>query len=260
MIATIRSRTHHYPFRLVPPGELGEVSALHDDIVRNNPNPNEIRTIAQLVYDHSMSSWENYDDAQRAMLYMELQFTANRMEAEPPPTRRGPFQPGGASAVRGMPLGNLNFQPAITAEMLRGPDTQPVRNFVQQVGNLPGVTQEGLRTGLMAFEQMDPTRQMTKAEFVRELLPSSYDIVDLRGASQDNQHLMDAAQNAFDQDASPIGDVLGLKGAQLAAWANAVRTHFNDYDSFSASIKRALAKQGIEDADEYVEAYDNSVS
>lgn len=63
------------------PGEIGEVAALHDGIVRNNPDPDEIRTIAHLVYDHQMGPWEQFADTERAMLYMELLSTANRMEA-----------------------------------------------------------------------------------------------------------------------------------------------------------------------------------
>jgi hypothetical protein len=77
------------------------------------------------------------------------------------PPRRGPFRAAGASAVRGLPLGNLNIRPAIGIEALRGPDSQPIRNFLQQVKGLPGVTQEGLTTGLMAFENMDPNRRIT---------------------------------------------------------------------------------------------------
>ena len=64
------------------PTELDDVSTLHDHLVRNNPDPDELRTIAQLVYDHQMSSWEHMDDTMRAMLYMDLLSTANRMEAD----------------------------------------------------------------------------------------------------------------------------------------------------------------------------------
>jgi hypothetical protein len=64
------------------PAEQGEVAAVHDDLVRANPNPDELRTIAQLVYDHQMSVWENFPDTARAMLYMDLLSTANRMDAD----------------------------------------------------------------------------------------------------------------------------------------------------------------------------------
>jgi hypothetical protein len=203
-----------------------------------------------------MSVWENFPNTARAMLYMDLLSTANRMDAAP--QRRGPFRPGGASAVRGLPLGNLNLQPAITADLLRGPDIQPVRNFIQQVQNLPGVTQEGLRTGLMAFEQMDPSFKISKENFVKELLPSSYDIVDLKGAAQDNQHVIDQAEEDFNDDPSPIGKVIGLEGRELEAWSSAVLQHVNDFDSFPKPVKKALAKQGIENAKDYETQYDDA--
>ena len=173
----------------------------------------------------------------RDALLNELAELRNELENDhgnggEPPQRRGPFQPGGSSAVRGLPLGSLNIRPSITASALRGPDVQPVRNFLQQVQNLPGVTQEGLRTGLMAFENMDPTRQISKADFVRELLPSSYDIVDLRGASQENQHVMDQAEEDFNDDPSPIAAYLGLTGREIESWSRAVLQHYNDFDSF----------------------------
>lgn len=89
------------------PAEMGEVTAMHDDIVRNNPNPDEIRQIAQMVYNHQMGPWEDQPDTARAMLYMELTYTANRMEQEPP-QRRGPqgYQDGGSVKAPGI-MGSL---------------------------------------------------------------------------------------------------------------------------------------------------------
>ena len=174
------------------------------------------------------------------------------------PPRRGPFRAAGASAVRGLPLGNLNIRPAIGIEALRGPDSQPIRNFLQQVKGLPGVTQEGLTTGLMAFENMDPNRRITKAEFVRELLPSSYEVVDLKNAATDNQQIREIVEEDIIDDQSPIGYLLGLTDAQVDMWSDALAEHSTDFDQYPAKLKRALAKKGIKDADQYNAAYDKA--
>lgn len=168
-------------------------------------SPEQIQNIIGLARTHLMGPWQNFTAVQRERLARGLtQYlhdnTPPNTPPEEPPQRRGPFRPGGASAVRGIPLGNLNIQPSITAEALRGPDRQPLSNFLQQVKSMPGVTQEGLKTGLMAFENMEPSRQITKAEFVRELLPSSYDIVDLAGTATINHHYMVRIEDEIQDD------------------------------------------------------------
>jgi len=251
--------------RLTPADE-GDVVALFDTLTSVNDRE-DLPRIVHLIRNHRIGEWEGFDDAQReilARLVDEHYNVAPRPPGEAPalgepPPRRGPFRPGGASAVRGVPLGNLNIQPSIRAEALRGPDTQPVSNFLQQVRGLPGVTQEGLRTGLMAFEQMDPSRRITKAEFIRELLPSSYDIVDLVGAAVDNVHIRDLAEEELNDDTTPIAKALGFtKESEISAWADARYTYGDDFDSFPASAKKALRKLGIKDMYEYADAYDTA--
>ena len=172
--------------------------------------------------------------------------------------RRGPFQPGGSSAVRGRPLGNLNIQPAIRAEALRGPDSQPVRNFLQQVRSLPGVTQEGLATGLMAFENMDPNRQMTKAEFVRELLPSSYEIVDLKNAAADSSaHYRSEAELHLEDDPEDIYNQLGLPERYHEEFSEALQYKYG-FEDLSAGLKKALKKLKINNDGELTLAYDEA--
>ena len=172
--------------------------------------------------------------------------------------RRGPFQPGGSSAVRGRPLGNLNIQPAIRAEALRGPDSQPVRNFLQQVRGLPGVTQEGLTTGLMAFENMDPNRRMTKAEFVRELLPSSYEIVDLRNAAADSSaHYRSEAELHLEDDPEDIYNQLGLPERYHEEFSEALQYKYG-FEDLSAGLKKALKKLKINNDGELTLAYDEA--
>ena len=162
--------------------------------------------------------------------------------------RRGPFQHGGSMAVRGLPLGNLNIRPSITADALRGPDTQPISNFIQQVKGMPGVTKEGTKTGLMAFEDMDPNTRMTKAAFVRELLPSSYEIVDLKGAAQEDMHI---AREMIDDDID-VAHVVELFVATydipdeyIAEFAD------GSWDDLSAGAKKFLAKKKIRNEEQF---------
>jgi hypothetical protein len=243
--------------RLTPADE-GDVTALFDTLTSVNDRQ-DLPRIVHLIRNHRIGEWEEFDDVQREILARLVdEHYENAPPGEPPP-RRGPFRPGGASAVRGVPLGNLNIQPSIRAEALRGPDTQPVSNFLQQVRGLPGVTQEGLTTGLMAFEQMDPSRRITKAEFVRELLPSSYDIVDLAGAATDNVHIRDLAEEELGDDITPVAKALGFtKASQIDTWATARYHYDDDFDAFPASAKKILRKLGIEDAAGYAEAYDTA--
>jgi hypothetical protein len=172
--------------------------------------------------------------------------------------RRGPFRPGGASAVRGVPLGNLNIQPAIRADALRGPDSQPVRNFLQQVRGLPGVTQEGLTTGLMAFENMDPNTRMTKAEFVRELLPSSYDIVDLKNAAADSSaHYRSEAELSLEEDPEDVYNQLGLPERYHEEFSEALQYKYG-FEDLSAGLKKTLKKLKINNDGELTLAYDKA--
>jgi hypothetical protein len=174
------------------------------------------------------------------------------------PPRRGPFRAAGASAVRGLPLGNLNIRPAIGIEALRGPDSQPIRNFLQQVKGLPGVTQEGLTTGLMAFENMDPNTRMTKAEFVRELLPSSYEIVDLKNAAADSSaHYRSEAEFNLEEDPEDIYNQLGLPERYHEEFTEALQYKYG-FEDLSAGLKKTLKKLKINNDSELTLAYDKA--
>jgi hypothetical protein len=203
--------------------------------------PDEVRDIVGLIRQYAIGIWEDFIPMQREYLakYLERHLEQN----QEPPQRRGPFQPGGSSAVRGMPLGNLNIRPSITAQSLRGPDSQPVRNFLQQVKGLPGVTQEGLATGLMAFENMDPNRRMTKAEFVRELLPSSYDIVDLHGAASANWH--DDATERLQDDPTPVFENMGIYDPEVVQNIGDILWNDLPFASASPATKEWLTSQGV---------------
>jgi hypothetical protein len=132
-----------------------------------------------------------------------------------------------------------------------------VRNFLQQVRGLPGVTQEGLATGLMAFENMDPNRRMTKAEFVRELLPSSYDIVDLHGAATRNIHLGDRQMIEDMIDDDDVYDIFMQNNNIGRAYSREFGVDVV-YDNLSDNLKRLLKRRGIEDDQGFQYAIDDA--
>lgn len=246
---------------------ISELYDLFNDAVANaieegsyDPDMDSNENMAQLVLDDMIGGeLQDLTDGERQALANVVRQRGYRGDLgedinEPPP-RRGPFQPGGSSAVRGRPLGNLNIQPAIRAESLRGPDSQPVRNFLQQVRGLPGVTQEGLATGLMAFENMDPNRRMTKAEFVRELLPSSYDIVSLQGTADDNVHYRDMAEAHVTEDPETVLDQMGIPDRYHGEILDVVVYGGTPFEYLSSGAKKALRKQNITDYDSLYAAH-----
>jgi len=238
------------------PEEINRVQSMFESITDVN-SPEELQNIVSLARSYAMGGWDDFSDVQREWLARNIEEyigdnpPPNTPPPEEPPQRRGPFRPGGASAVRGVPLGNLNIQPSITAEAFKGPDRQPVSNFLQQVKSMPGVTQEGLKTGLMAFENMDPSRQMTKAEFARELLPSSYDIVDLANSANRNEHDLEYLDDHLDDD-----DVLDQfkEAHNIPANLRDDITTYTEYDEFSGALQKYLAKKGIRNEEEFNDA------
>ena len=243
------------------------------ELLTDTNSPEELRNIVSLARSYAMGPWENFSDVQREWLARNIEEyigdnpPPNTPPPEEPPQRRGPFRPGGASAVRGVPLGNLNIQPSITAEAFRGPDRQPVSNFLQQVKSMPGVTQEGLKTGLMAFENMDPSRQMTKAEFARELLPSSYDIVDLAGTATVDRHTMDMIESMIQDDPDASRDVFESMEGLTDIARKEIVDYLNDnpgghfeWHMFSDKAKKSFAKSDglIKDAASFLDQWANS--
>lgn len=77
------------------------------------------------------------------------------------------------------PEGNINLQPALRAEALRGPDVQPIDAFVAQAKSTPGVTQDALREILSQYEDIAPGTKISKADFESRIPPSKFSKVDL---------------------------------------------------------------------------------
>jgi len=96
-------------------------------------------------------------------------------------------------------VGNLNLVPRIAKETLRGPETQTLQSFMNQVKQTPGVTKEGAKSALAKLQYITPEAKMTKAEFEKEINPSKYQKVDLATRSDDiREHFRDTVENAMD--------------------------------------------------------------
>lgn len=123
------------------------------------------------------------------------------------------------------PEGNLNFTPNISSSIFKGPETQTVSSFLNQLPSNPGLTASGLEQGLTKLSSLDPNEKITKGALENLLTPSQYEKVDLMGRSSGNvEHYMDMAMEnitpyeALDAMGVPrhlhadIQDFLGLGG------------------------------------------------
>ena len=112
------------------------------------------------------------------------------------------------------PEANLNFQPSVLASRLKGPETQPVQNFLQQAKSLQGVTKEGLKNSIRELELLDPTTKITKEKFANSFAPSRFEKVELKGAAGENFHGLEEAEEYARNDYIPtfeyVADRLGI--------------------------------------------------
>lgn len=98
-------------------------------------------------------------------------------------------------------VGNLNLVPRIAKETLRGPETQALQSFMNQVKQTPGVTKEGLKSAAAKLQYITPEAKMTKAEFEKEINPSKYQKVDLATRSNDiSEHYRDVAYDHIEDN------------------------------------------------------------
>lgn len=150
------------------------------------------------------------------------------------------------------PEGNLNFTPSITADMLKGPETQTVSSFLNQLPSVSGLTLSGLEQGLTKLSALDPNEKITKSTLENSLTPSQYEKVDLMGRSSGNiEHFIDMAMEnvtpneALDAMGVPrrlhadIQDFLGL-GDDINKLSP---------DAISPELKTYLIRNGLVDRD-----------
>lgn len=164
----------------------------------------------------------------------------------------------GAAPMYAKPEGNLNFQPIVRASSLKGPDKQPLQNFIQQMKSQKGVTKAGTEYGLDVLKVYDPTTKITKQEFEDLLTPSRYSKVDLAGASDNaDMHLWNQAGENI-----PISDVynrmgipphLAEEGDELAFYADL------DLNETGPELREALRRIGITNRDDFLNLRDEAV-
>jgi hypothetical protein len=76
------------------PQEMGEVAAVADDILRFNADPADISRIADMVHNHIISGWADFNDRQRALLVIKLHAAASEaLRNQRPPQG---YQDGGS--------------------------------------------------------------------------------------------------------------------------------------------------------------------
>jgi len=87
-----------------------------------------------------------------------------------------------------LPQGNINLQPGISAETLRGPDVQSLESFLAQVRGEPGVSRDALEELSRRYEGMPAGSMISKSEFAAQIPPSQYNTVDLKNLAGNSDH------------------------------------------------------------------------
>lgn len=99
------------------------------------------------------------------------------------------------------PVGNLNLRPSVLASQLKGPEKQKVGDFIKQINGMKGLTKEGKEGALASLKKMDQNAVVTKDYVENAFEPSKYNIVDLKGASDDvTAHLENEAEEMVGND------------------------------------------------------------
>ena len=142
-------------------------------------------------------------------------------------------------------VGNLNLVPRISKEMLKGPETQTLQSFMNQVKQTPGVTKEGLKSAAASLQYIKPETKMTKSEFEAYMQPSKYDKVDLKTNSRDiTAHYRDMVEdNIYDTD---VIEAMRIP-AHLKQDVHAILQEDMAFDELSPAAKKALKQHGIHD-------------
>jgi len=144
--------------------------------------------------------------------------------------------------------------------MFKGPETQPVSSFLNQVQGMPGMTASGLETGFGPIRALDPNEKVTKGALADQVRPSEYQKVDLKGASDNNlQHYIDEAfDDLYDNDEvnRVIFTQLGFRREMEMPLLDALGA--GNFDSLTPKQLETLNAKGYRTFDHLEEAvYDN---
>ncbi|CAB4156364.1 hypothetical protein UFOVP661_49 [uncultured Caudovirales phage] len=100
----------------------------------------------------------------------------------------GPIRKAGQVAAEARassvaPEGNIMMRPSISQYDLKGPETQTVESFLNQIKGMPGIPQETIEDIALRFHQNSPSidlrQPVAKSEFESLFPPSKYNKVDL---------------------------------------------------------------------------------
>lgn len=172
-------------------------------------------------------------------------------------------------------VGNLNLVPRIAKETLKGPETQTLQSFMNQVKQTPGVTKEGLKSAAAKLQYIKPDTPMTKAEFEKQITPSAYHKVSLEstGDSAYNHYRQQAEDyfgnylsdshlehaNVPDAHVPHIFDVLSSRQHSLEPDPDIIAQNKALFNEMPKSTRDYLKKEGVTNVDELDEWYDHIV-
>lgn len=141
-------------------------------------------------------------------------------------------------------VGNLNLVPRIAKETLKGPETQTLQSFMNQVKQTPGVTKEGLKSAAASLQYIKPDTKMTKAEFEAYLKPSRYQKVDLG-----TKHTEDVMEHLYNEahEAITTNDVFNKMGipANLRSYADDMINNQIYMGELPESVQTAFRSRGF---------------
>lgn len=168
------------------------------------------------------------------------------------------------------PEGNIRMRPSISQYDLKGPETQTVESFLNQVRGQPGITQETLDDIALRFHSnsnaMDLKQPVTKAEFEKLFPSSKYEKVDLKGSAESaDAHWVEEARRQVDDDPYPV--VENMLTDLGVPWRHGIEHDINKVselmfdsrrpiDSLPAELRDTLYEAGITDLRELDNAFD----
>jgi len=158
------------------------------------------------------------------------------------------------------PEGNVLMRPSVSKFDLKGPETQTVESFLNQIKGMPGIPQETIEDIALRFHQnspsMDLRQPVSKGDFEKLFPPSKYDKVDLKEAAPDTEmHLYtEARRMAEDESEGVIEQMLYGMGARnvddSVNWqVTDVINRVKAFDDLPPDVLELLKRNGIENVE-----------
>jgi hypothetical protein len=158
------------------------------------------------------------------------------------------------------PEGNVLMRPSVSKFDLKGPETQTVESFLNQIKGMPGIPQETIEDIALRFHQdypsMDLRQPVNKGDFERLFPPSRYDKVDLKEAAPDTEmHLYtEARRMAEDEPEGVIEQMLYGMGARNVSqpenWQVLnVLERGESFDNLPPNVLELFKRNGIDDVE-----------